>query len=212
MGNFKYAAYTNKIYVSIFREKASEYRKILKLDNRDNVRATFYAEVLDLIASYESGFGDMLQQQATVKGRKLTTWEVDGLFKTFESQAHWKPLIEKARMKMASRDLAFRDALHLQLKEYITPVQREDYERFLGEKSKELAERLEDAKDVMKRLKEREYLYCVSSFLREMENISYHVAAGNIDKELLQEIITAHLMEEENSESLKLKILNAISG
>ncbi|MBK7491598.1 MAG: hypothetical protein KBF68_09600 [Nitrosomonas sp.] len=156
MGNFKYADYTNKIYVSIFREKASEYRKILKLDNRDNVRATFYAEVLDLIASYESGFGDMLQQQATVKGRKLTTWEVDGLFKTFESQAHWKPLIEKARMKMASRDLAFRDALHLQLKEYITPVQREDYERFLGEKSKELAERLEDAKDVMKRLKERE--------------------------------------------------------
>ncbi|MER0204088.1 MAG: type II toxin-antitoxin system death-on-curing family toxin [Nitrosomonas sp.] len=56
------------------------------------------------------------------------------------------------------------------------------------------------------------YMYCVSSFLREMENISYHVAAGNIDKELLQEIITAHLMEEENSESLKLKILNAILG
>ena len=51
-----------------------------------------------------------------------------------------------------------------------------------------------------------------SGSLREMENISYHVAAGNIDKELLQEIITAHLMEEENSESLKLKILNAISG
>jgi len=56
------------------------------------------------------------------------------------------------------------------------------------------------------------YMYCVSSFLREMENISYHVAAGNIDKELLQEIITAHLMEEEDRESLKLKILKAISG
>jgi death-on-curing protein len=55
------------------------------------------------------------------------------------------------------------------------------------------------------------YLYCASSFLREMENISYHVAAGNIDKELLLEIITAHLMEEEDNESLKLKILNAIS-
>lgn len=55
------------------------------------------------------------------------------------------------------------------------------------------------------------YLYCASSFIREMENISYHVAAGNIDKDLLQEIITAHLIEEENSESLKLKILNAIS-
>ncbi len=56
------------------------------------------------------------------------------------------------------------------------------------------------------------YMYCVSSFLREMENISYHVAAGNIDKELLLEVITAHLMEEEDNESLKLKILNAISG
>jgi len=55
------------------------------------------------------------------------------------------------------------------------------------------------------------YLYCASSFIREMENISYHVAAGNIDKGLLQEIITAHLGEEECNESLKLKILNAIS-
>ena len=55
------------------------------------------------------------------------------------------------------------------------------------------------------------YLYCVSSFLREMENISYHVAAGRIDKDLLKEIITAHLVQESDSEALKLKILNAIS-
>lgn len=155
MGNFKYAVYTDKIYVSIFREKAHEYRKILRLENKDSVRATFYAEVLDLIAAYECGFGDQLRQEAETKGRKLTPWEVDALFKSFEAQAHWKPLIEKARMKMASRDLAFRDALHLQLKEYVAPVQREDYERFLGEKSKELSDRLEEAKDVMKRLKER---------------------------------------------------------
>ena len=156
MGNFKYAVYTDKIYVSIFREEAHEYRKILKLENKDSVRATFYAEVLDLIAAYECGFGDMLQQAATERGRKLTPLEVDILFKSFEAQAHWRPLIEKARLKMASRDLAFRDALHLQLKEYIAPVKREDYERFLGEKSKELSERLEEAKDVMKRLKARE--------------------------------------------------------
>lgn len=156
MGNFKYAVYTDKIYVNIFREKAQEYRKILRLENKDNVRATFYAEVLDLIAAYECGFGDMLQQAAIERGRKLTPLEVDILFKSFEAQAHWRPLIEKARLKMASRDLAFRDALHLQLKEYIVPVKREDFERFLGEKSKELSERLEEAKDVMKRLKERE--------------------------------------------------------
>lgn len=156
MGNFKYALYTDKIYISIFREKAQEYRKILRLEKHDSVRETFYAEVLDVIAAYECGFGDMLQQESKAKERKLSPLEVDALFKTFETQAHWKPLIEKARLKMASRDLAFRDALHLQLKEYVAPVQREDYERFLGEKSKELSERLEEAKDVMKRLKERE--------------------------------------------------------
>ena len=89
-------------------------------------------------------------------GRKLTSWEVDELFGCFEQEAHWKPLIEKSRNKMASRDLAFRDALHKKLSEYVTPLKRDEFERFLGEKSKELAERLEEAKDVMKRLKERE--------------------------------------------------------
>ena len=90
------------------------------------------------------------------KGGKLSSWEVDRLFSEFEKLPNFKPLIERARVKMASRDLAFRDALHLQLKEYVSPVQADEFERFLGEKSKELAERLEEAKDVMKRLKERE--------------------------------------------------------
>lgn len=156
MGNFKYPVYTDKIYVSIFREKAKEYHKILRLHEKDKIRDTFYAEILDLIASYECGFAALLRKESTDKGRALSAFEVDTLFKAFESQPLWKPLIEKARVKMASRDLAFRDALHHQLQEYITPLQAEEYERFLGEKSKELAERLEEAKDVMKRLKERE--------------------------------------------------------
>jgi hypothetical protein len=155
MGNFKYAVYTDKIYLSIFREKAQEYRKVLRLEQKDCVRSTFYSEVLDLISSYECGLGDVIRKEFDQLGRKLSAFEVDAVFKRFEAQAHWKPLIEKARLKMASRDLAFRDALHLQLKEYVAPVQREDYERFLGDKSKELSERLEEAKDVMKRLKDR---------------------------------------------------------
>lgn len=56
------------------------------------------------------------------------------------------------------------------------------------------------------------YLYCTNRFLHEMENISYHVAAGNIDKDLLREIITAFLAEEMDDEGLKLKIFNAIAG
>jgi len=40
------------------------------------------------------------------------------------------------------------------------------------------------------------YMFMVEEFLHEMENISYHVAAGSIDKELLHEIITAFLAKE----------------
>ena len=54
------------------------------------------------------------------------------------------------------------------------------------------------------------YLYLMDFFFREMENISYHVAAGRIDKQLLQEILTASINQEADSEELKLKILNAI--
>jgi len=56
------------------------------------------------------------------------------------------------------------------------------------------------------------YLRSLLGFIREAENISYHVAAGNISKELLGEWMNAILRGEEDDESLKLKILNAISG
>ncbi len=156
MGNFKYPLFTDKIYVSIFNENAQEYRRILRLHEKDKVRDTFYAEVLDLVSAYEYGFGKLLREVFEREGCTLGALEVEKLFEEFERQPHWVPLVEKARNKMASRDLAFRDALHHQLKDYITPINRDEFERFLGQKSKELAERLEDAKDVMKRLKERE--------------------------------------------------------
>ena len=156
MGTFKYPLFTDKIYVSIFKEKAKEYRKILKLHDKDKVRDTFYSEVLDLIASFEYGFAKKLEECSKAKNRKLTSFETEELYKSFEASDHWVPLIERARNKMASRDLVFRDALHKQLSEYITPLQADEFERFLGEKSKELEERLKDAKDVFKRLKERE--------------------------------------------------------
>lgn len=55
------------------------------------------------------------------------------------------------------------------------------------------------------------YLRSVKAFIRESENISYHVAAGSISKELLEEWIDAVLRDNEDDEALKLKILNAIS-
>lgn len=156
MGNFKYPMYTNKIYESIFKENATEYRKILRLEQKDNVRDTFYSEVLDIVSAYENGMAAEIEKIAKEKGRKLSSYEVDSIFYSFEKQPLWKPLIEKARVKMASRDLAFRDALHNRLKDYIAPLDKTEFERFIGEKSKALEERLKDAQDVLKRLKERE--------------------------------------------------------
>ena len=56
------------------------------------------------------------------------------------------------------------------------------------------------------------YMNVVKDFLYKMETISYHVAAGNIDKELLSEIITSILYEDDYSEELKLKLFNAFSN
>jgi death on curing protein len=56
------------------------------------------------------------------------------------------------------------------------------------------------------------YVFVAGRFIQEMENISYHVAASRIDKPLLREIITAVIYDELDDESLKLKILKAISG
>lgn len=156
MGKFKYIIYTDKIYKSIFKENAHEYRKVLKLEAKENIRHTMYSEVLDIISSYEVGFADVLVQKAKEFGRMLTSSETDLLFVEFESQKLWEPLREKARVKMASRDMCFRETIHLNLKEYIGAVSAEDFEKFLGEKSMELDERLNEYKEALKRLKERE--------------------------------------------------------
>lgn len=54
------------------------------------------------------------------------------------------------------------------------------------------------------------YLVLAAKFIQYMENISYHVAAGNIDKDLLSRIVLALLEGNEEEESLKLEIYNAI--
>jgi death-on-curing protein len=55
------------------------------------------------------------------------------------------------------------------------------------------------------------YVFVASRFMREMENISYHVAAGRIDKVLLKEIISAVIEDGTDDEELKMKIFHAIS-
>jgi len=58
---------------------------------------------------------------------------------------------------------------------------------------------------------ENGYLKIVGKFITEMENISYHLAAGKINKELLLKIINSILYEIDFSENLKFELYNAIS-
>lgn len=54
------------------------------------------------------------------------------------------------------------------------------------------------------------YLYMLNRFIREMENISIHVAAGKIDRELLRDIVESLIYEDGYTEELKLKIIDSI--
>ena len=152
---YKYAHFTDLIYVSIFREKAAEYKKILDLKANDKVRDTFYSEILDIIAAYESGLAEAIEKEYERLGHILSFEEVEALFKTFEEMALWKPLIQRGRVKMASRDMALRDAFHYQLAEYIKPLDQEEYQKFLGATGDELERLMDENKEVLKRLKER---------------------------------------------------------
>jgi hypothetical protein len=152
MGNAKYGLYTDKIYQSIFKEKAKEYRKVLRLTEKERIRDTFYSEILTLISSYECGLASMMKDQSEQLGRKLNNWELSDLFNAFEMLPLWKPLIISARTKMASRDIAF----HYQLEEYIKPLDHSEYERFLGAAGDELERLMSENQEVLRRLKESE--------------------------------------------------------
>lgn len=124
----------------------------MRLTEKDRIRDTLYSEVLDLISSYECGLAAMMKEQSEQLGRKLNNWEMTDLFTAFETLPLWKALIVRARTKMASRDMALRDAFHFQLEEYIKPLEPEEYERFLGVAGDELEKLMKENQDVLLRL------------------------------------------------------------
>ena len=157
MGDYKYAKYTNKIYQIIFLEDAAEYKKIIDLKKKDKLRDTLYSEILNVIASVENGLAEDMRKEYERLGRRLTPKELSVLIENIANNGYLKPSIEDARVKMASRDLCFRDALHDKLENYIQSVPQSDFDKFLGETSKSLEERLSDPETlaVLKRLKDR---------------------------------------------------------
>lgn len=158
MGNYKYAVYTDAIYKAIFLGKSAEYKVILKLEEKENVRDTMYSEVLRLIASFEVGIADAMKCKSEKIGKKLQPNELDELIDEFSKQRFWIPQIEDARSKMATRDYGLRNIIHERLQPYINSLSTNDYEKFLGDKSQDLLQRVIDNPellDVFKRLKDR---------------------------------------------------------
>lgn len=151
---FKYAQVTDIIYKIVFRENAKEYREILKLNTKDNIRHTLYSEVLLVISSFENGVGAAIQKRYKQNcGVKLSIEEVEQIVEELAKQPMQQPYLNDARSKMASRDLSFRDAYHGNIAEYLRAVTPEEFERFIGDASVDFDLILEGNKEVLKRLK-----------------------------------------------------------
>ena len=154
---YKYAQVTDFIYKAVFRENAKEYREVLRLDSKDSVRHTLYAEVLLVISSFENGVGAEIHERYKQNGGiKLSVDEVEQIVEQLAEHPMQKPYINDARSKMAPRDYSFRDAYHGNIAEYLTAVTPEEFERFIGDKSIDFDSILESNKDVLKRLKQAE--------------------------------------------------------
>ena len=153
---YKYSLITDYIYKAIFKENAKEYREILKLDSKDNVRHTLYAEVLLVISSFENGVGAAIREQYKARKKRLTVEEVKCIVDELAEHPMQKPYINDARTKMASRDYSFRDAYHGNIANYLKAVTPEEFERFIGDQSIDFDHILAENKDVLKRLKQAE--------------------------------------------------------
>ena len=154
---YKYPQITDFIYKAVFKENAKEYREVLKLDSKDNVRHTLYSEVLLVISSFENGVGAAISERFKENGgRLLTIDEVERIVNELAEHPMQKPYLNDARTKMASRDFSFRDAYHGNIADYLQAVTPEEFERFIGDQSIDFDRILADNKDVLKRLKQAE--------------------------------------------------------
>jgi len=155
MWTIKYPLFTDKVYVIAFKENAKEYKEIIWLSNKESLRNTFYAEILDVVAWIENGIASMIENKSKKLNRLLFQEEVIEIFLEAEKNPFLEPVIEKAKHLMASRDFCFRDVIHQKLTWYIWNVSKEDFEKFIWEKSMDFEKRLEETRDIIKRLKDR---------------------------------------------------------
>ena len=150
---FKYSTIIDMIYKAVFCEKAKEYKKLLDLSEKDNLRRTLYAEVLVSISAFENHVAETIKAKAKEMG-PVSVEEVGEFIKELSAMPFVKPILEDARTKMASRDFALRDVYHDNIAEYLKAVSPEEYEKFIGSQSVDFDHLLDENKDVLDRLKQ----------------------------------------------------------
>lgn len=139
----KYGVITNMIYKAVFCEHAEEYRTLLKLKPKDNVRRTLYTEVLRVVSSFENAVAYRLQKRSEQLGRRLELDEVEELIEDIAQDPMQEPYIYEARQKMSSRDNAFRQVTHEELLGYMKALEPEEFDRFIGEQSIDISKLLD---------------------------------------------------------------------
>lgn len=154
---YKYAQITDMVYKAVFREKAKEYKKLLDLSKKDNLRRTLYAEVLKAVSSFENGAAFEIKKKGEESGL-LTVDDVESIIMGLAQHPLMEPIIYDARQKMASRDLAFRDVFHGNIAEYLKAVTPEEFDKFIGSKSLDFDSimALPENQEVLKILKQAE--------------------------------------------------------
>ena len=150
---FKYSTVIDMIYKAVFCEKAKEYKKLLDLSEKDNLRRTLYAEVLVSISAFENQVAEMIKAKAKELG-PISVEEVGQFIKELSAMPFVKPILEDARTKMASRDFALRDVYHDNIAEYLKAVSPKEYDKFIGCQSVDFDHLLDENKDVLDRLKQ----------------------------------------------------------
>ena len=150
---YKYSTIMDMIYKAVFCEKAKEYKRLLDLSEKDNLRRTLYAEVLVSVSAFENHVAETIKSKAERMGI-VTVEEVGQAIKELSAMPFVKPILEDARTKMASRDFALRDVYHDNIAEYLKAVSPEEYEKFIGSQSVDFDHLLDENKAVLDRLKQ----------------------------------------------------------
>lgn len=151
----KYALVSDLIYRAVFREKAREYREILRSGSKDADKNTLFAEVLSVVSSFEDGVAGAIRRQFANKGHRLLPIDdVRLLIEEIADSPMQKPYIVEACSKMASLVLSFGNACRGNTADFLRTVTPDEFERFIGDQSIEFDAILEENKDVLKRLKQ----------------------------------------------------------